>query len=163
MIDALLKAIRSGIHEHTGLQVVHTDLPVSAADKLKRPYYSHKVITYIPDRHTGIHIGAPSGEDIAEKLLLQPTLTVSFNSYDKSLVGANTSAIQAWEWFKYIGVPELGAQGYVVVNVTDLYDRTVPLSDTYEYRYGFDVMIRLVHEIDRIETTIETWMINKEE
>lgn len=160
MIAKLLDLVRKNIYELTGLPVVDTDDPVVRAEY---PFFSYKVTTYIPDRHTGIHQNIASEVDITERLLLQPTLALSFNSYDKNLVKAHSNAITAWEWFKHIGKQDLKENGFVVTKVMAVNDRTIELSEEYEYRYGFDVMLRTSHTIDRTVTSIETWEINKEE
>lgn len=160
MIDDFLRFVRDCIYQYTGLPVVDTD---DHNDRPAYPYFSYKVTSYIPDRHTGIHTQADSGQDVAEGLILQPTLALSFNAYDRTVSKSYDLALQAWEWFKHIGYHELKANNYVVTDVTAIYDRTVALTDTHEYRHGFDVMVRLTHTIERITPNIETWTINKEE
>lgn len=160
MIDDLLKLVRDSIYLHTGLPVVDTDDPFNRPNY---PFYSYKVTSYIPERHYGIFTETIAGEDVSENLALQPTLVLSFNAYDKELNIANTKAMTAWEWFKFIGVPTLKQNDFVVTDVTAVYDRTIELGENYEYRYGFDVMLRTLHVISRTAPTIETYEINKGE
>ena len=45
----------------------------------------------------------------------------------------------------------------VIVKTHNITDRTILDVDEYEYRYGFDVRIRYLKEIERTDATIKSW------
>ena len=160
-IQKIRNVIVKGINEYTGLNTVDTDNP---HEKPSYPYYSYKITTlYTPDKFIGVSRKVNKDNTIKETRTTQPTMTISFNSYSDNVVEANQAALKAWEWFKFVGYLSLKDKGIIVVDVMAVQDRTVFLSPSYEYRQGFDVVLRATHTIEREIETIEEFEFKERE
>ena len=84
---------------------------------------------------------------------------MSFNAYSDDLEECQDAILRAWESFRFKGRRILGDINYVVVNVGDIQDRTVYLTGKYEYRQGFDVEFRVLHQMEDRAETIESYKI----
>lgn len=168
MIGKLKKEIVKGLHAYTGLYVVDTD---NNNRRVKKPFYSYKIIQ-IKTNISGE--GNYSSDfpkslderfkyDYREKVELQPQVVISFNCYSDDIGECLEKTYQAWDYFKHGGNDLLALKNFVVVRTEDITDRTVVLGDRYEYRYGFDVELRFLHEIERRRNTIEEYKFNKGE
>lgn len=103
--------------------------------------------------------------DVVETLEIQPTITMSINSYCKGKVksdGANIDnataykyAKKAYSWFKHSGYMYLSRYGIVTADIKSIKDRAALLETGYEARYGFDVILRFTDEIELRYETIE--------
>lgn len=100
--------------------------------------------------------------DKEETLVLDSKFNISFNAYSNDLSECNSKALKAWEWFKFKGYYYLAYNNIVVVNVSNIQDRTVNIVDNYEYRKGFDIELRALHKIKRTTETIEKYKIEGE-
>ena len=98
--------------------------------------------------------------DAEETLEVQPQATISINAYSKDKIQAQETAKKAMDWFKHVGYQYLFDNNIVVVNIEAFGDRSILIVDHYEFRIGFDVIIRFTDEIKRRFETIETWNIN---
>ena len=93
--------------------------------------------------------------DIKETAIDQVTATFSFNAYGAKSSDAYELAMTAKNYIEHNMYYDLKDAGAVVVSVEAIGDRTVLIDPAYEFRYGFDVIIRMVNSVDRIVATIE--------
>lgn len=150
-----------GIRDYTKYTTVDTDNPHV---KPEYPYYSYKMTNlYTPDPFTGTNTQVNKIDTISQSVVLQPKITISFNSYSDDVVEANQAALKAWEWFKFVGYLKLKDKNIIVVDVMSIQDRTVMLVDDYEHRQGFDVVLRTTHTIEREIETIEKFEFKESE
>lgn len=101
--------------------------------------------------------------DVKETAIDQVTATFSFNAYGASPSDAYDLAITAKNYIQHNLYYDLKDIGAVVVGVEAVGDRTVLLVTSYEFRYGFDVIIRMVNSVDRIIANIDEININMED
>lgn len=165
-MDNLIQLIKDELFDHTKRIVVDTD---NITEKPDYPFYSIKAITIRQDAGEAGNYSADFVKslderfryDYLERLETQPNAVISVNAYGKDNTTASNAAMDAFGFFKFAGRLKLEKENYIVVDVTDIQDRTVLNIDNYEYRYGFDVRIRYVHSIERRTETIETYKIKK--
>lgn len=165
MIKKLRKTLIKGIADETGLLVVQTD---NNFKKPKYPYYSYKFTTMRQNTGEGgvykedfdKSLDARFKYDVVTTLEFQPKVIMSFNCYSDDEFEVEDYILKAWEWFKLKGRRILSDENIVVVEVGDITDRTVFLVDNYEYRKGFDVEFRVLHEFSDRSETIENYKIN---
>jgi len=69
--------------------------------------------------------------------------TISFNVYADKNETTIDNAIKLRQWFLFVGQDYLQDNGVAVVNVGNIENRTTFLVDSYEYKHGFDVQIRM--------------------
>ena len=93
--------------------------------------------------------------DIKETAIDQVTATFSFNAYGAKPADAYDLAITAKNYIQHNLYYDLKDIGAVVVGVEAVGDRTVLIETSYEFRYGFDVIIRMVSSVERIIANIE--------
>jgi len=101
--------------------------------------------------------------DIKETAIDQVTATFSFNAYGAKPADAYDLAITAKNYIEHNLYYYLKDIGAVVVSVEAVGDRTVLIETSYEFRYGFDVIVRMVNSADRIVSTIDEININLED
>ncbi len=166
MIGKLKEEIVRGVNKYTDLRVVDTDNNFRRPNK---PFFSYK-ITSIKTNANGEGnysedfpklLKSEFKHDYREKVELQPQVVISFNCYSDDIGECMDKIYQAWDYFKHGGNDLLALENIVVVRVEDISDRTIVFGDRYEYRYGFDVELRFLHEIERIRPTIETYKFKK--
>ncbi len=164
-IKEIRNAIVKGLYEYLGL------IPIPIEDLQKKesyPYMTYNFISpYTQFRGQGNYSidFAPSDDerfeyDVEETLELQPQATISINAYSKDKLEAQELAKKAMDWFKHIGYQYLYDNNIVVVNIEAFGDRSILIVDYYEFRIGFDVIIRFTDVIKRRFETIENWDIN---
>lgn len=160
MLEEKIKYIRQLIYDDTGLFVVDTD---NNHKKPKYPFYSYKITSFILDNNQAgaMHL-EDKEDDIRQSMVLDSKLIISFNAYSDKVPEAYSKALKAWELFKFRGKEKLRLENIVVVTTGDIQDRTIYIADKYEYRYGFDIELRLIHEIDRTLEEIKTYKIEGE-
>lgn len=166
MIGKLKNEIVKGLHAYTGLKVVDTDNNFRRPNK---PFYSYKITSiktnvsgegnYSSDFPTSLD--ERFKYDYREKVELQPQVVISISCYSSDIAECLEKTYQAWDYFKHGGNDLLALKNFVVVRTEDITDRTVVLGDRYEYRYGFDVEFRFLHEIERRRETIETYKFKR--
>ncbi|SUU94546.1 Uncharacterised protein [Anaerococcus prevotii] len=166
MMMTIRESIVKGLKEYTGLKVIDTD---SNIRRPAYPYFSFKFTSLLQNdkgRGNEYFDFPPSLDkrfkyDHRETLSTQPYYVISFNAYSEDIIESQRSIQKAWDWFRHAGYYKLWEKNFVVVDVGDITDRTVFKDVSFEYRYGFDLRIRYLHEIDRRTETIETYKINK--
>lgn len=103
--------------------------------------------------------------DILETRDTQNKVTMSINAYSNNKLDAQELAIKMRDWFRHTGYQHLSDNNIVVVDALGLQDRTIELVKDYEYRIGFDVILRAAKTTERRLETIETasMLLNDEE
>ena len=85
-----------------------------------------------------------------------PTLTISFNSYSNDITECWQKAMEIREYFALQGYRDLKKEEVIVASIESMEDRTLLLDETsYEFRVGFDVILRVVSETSKLIETIE--------
>ncbi|NNV04668.1 hypothetical protein [Brevibacillus sp. MCWH] len=74
--------------------------------------------------------------------------TISFNVYADKNETTIDNAIKLRQWFLFVGQEYLQDNGIAVVNVGNIENRTTFLVDSYEYKHGFDVQLRMTQNIE---------------
>ena len=136
-----------------------------------KPYYSYNFISpYIRQSAFPALTTETTSKDGQEWIIYTrwelPTITISLNAYDSDLMTAYSKALHLREYFAMHGYRDLKSEGVIVARMEDVQDRTLLLDDTdYEYRAGFDVILRVVSETSRLIETIEEvhYVLNEEE
>lgn len=165
MIKKLRETFIRELSKETNLLIVQTD---NNFKKPKYPYYSYKFITLRQNvGEAGVYkesfdksLDSRFKYDVVNTLEFQPKAIMSFNCYSDDEFEVEDYILKAWEWFKLKGRRILSNENIVVVDVGDIADRTVFLVDNYEYRKGFDVEFRVLHEFSDRNETIEEHIIN---
>ena len=162
-LEEIRNKIVKGLHEHTGVTIVPTD---TADRKPDYPYISYK-ITSSHDANTFslvdklIKAADPKfAHDIQVNRLEQPIITISINAYGENDGIAYDLAVKARDWFTFHGELYFIDLNVVVVNATNISDRTQQIVDDYERRHGFDVRIRSARAIAKRVETIEVYTLD---
>lgn len=90
------------------------------------------------------------GESVLERKETDVEATFSFNFFGQTDLAAMSLAAKAEEYLDFVGEYELNSRGLVVVDITNIQDRTLYLGDAYEYRVGFDVRFRVKEIKERV-------------
>lgn len=165
MIKTLRKLMVKGIHQETGRMLVATD---NNYTKPAYPYYSYKFTTLRQNvGEGGVYkegfdksTDPKFKHDLVTTLEFQPKVVMSFNAYSNDLVEAQDEILKAWEWFKLKGRRLLSKENIVVVDVGNIQDRSTYMVGAYEFRQGFDVEFRVLHQFSDRSETIESYTIN---
>lgn len=97
--------------------------------------------------------------DIKSKALEQTwSITIQSDNDTETL----EKAMLAWDWFVETGNFYFREHNIVVVNVGDITNRDNFISIEYEYRQGFDVRFRFMHEIEITQEEKENIIENLE-
>lgn len=162
----LINVIKDELFQHTKRIVVDTD---NNEKKPEMPFYSAKMLTLRQDageEGNYLHEFVDSEDknfkyDYLEILESQPSAIISMMAYDRTPEGAMAAAYDAYSFFRFAERRRLKEQGYVVVDITDIQDRTVLNVDNFEYRFGFDVRIRYVERLYSRVANIEKYKIER--
>lgn len=162
----LIDVIKDELFAHTKKVVVDTD---NNEKKPKMPFYSAKMLTLRQDageEGNYLHEFVDSEDknykyDYLEILESQPNAIISMMAYDRTPEEAMAAAYDAYSFFRFAKRRRLKEQGYVVVDITDIQDRTVLNVDNFEYRYGFDVRIRYVERLYSKAANIEKYTVER--
>lgn len=135
----LIKAIRNQLAIDHGLTIIRADQsgPIPAL-----PYATYKVIG---DRKGfGRYTTDYSDEESAliEKNNQTRNATISFNVYGTSHDNAYEVAQQLRKWFDMRGSLFMDEINVATVSIKEVNNRTIFLTDSYDERWGFDVIIR---------------------
>jgi len=165
--ETVTKLIVKRLHEILNLPVVPTD---NVGKKPAYPFLSYKITTAR---------SSPGGQpimveelvastnplfefDIKETAIEQPTFTISFMAYAAAAFDASGLAQLALDTVNHALYYELKDVNAVVVSIEAVGDRTALIVDNYEYRYGFDAIIRITTEASRIVETMEEFNFKEE-
>ncbi|MEA4805086.1 LIC_12616 family protein [Acetobacterium wieringae] len=157
--ETVTKMIVKRLHEILNLPVVPTD---NVGKKPDYPYVSYKMIVARSESGGEIMESelVPSADplfefDIKETAITQPTFTLSFMAYAAAAFDASGLAQMALDTVNHSLYYELQDINAVVADIGVVGDRSIPIVDHYEYRYGFDTIIRITTEASRIVETME--------
>lgn len=124
-------------------QVLHCEIVKSNQIHKKPPYpYVSFTITTPVRAEEGTYCEAEDGTRYRD-LLQTWSITVQSNKDNE----ANELAMKAFDWLQVQGDLYLKDNNIVVADISDITNRDNMISIDYEYRYGFDVTFRMVHEI----------------
>lgn len=158
-METVTKLIVKRLHEILNKPVVPTD---NIGNKPGYPFLSYKVTTARSASDGGIiesELVASANPlfefDIKETAIEQPTFAISFTAYAAAAFDASGLAQMALDTLKHSLYYELKDVNAVVVNIEAVGDRTIQIVDHYEYRYGFDAIIRITTQTSRIVETME--------
>ena len=161
-------AIVKALHEYMAIPIVPTD---TADRKPGYPYISYKITTSheaetfsLVDNLVDNIVPSLSERfnyDVEVIRKEQAHFTLSISVYSDNDDTAMALAYKARDWFKFSGYFYMVDMNIVVVNTTNITDRTQRLIDEFEWRYGFDVRIRAARDITKRVETIEEYNFNK--
>lgn len=159
-------SIVKGLQRDFNVPIVPTD---DIKKKPKYPYISYKFTTLKISQgsHNLYNDIVPSRDDrfqydVEHTRTEQPKMVISISTYSTDDVESYQLALDIESWFKFHGYNFLKENGIVVVNTSNIQDRTIQIVDNYEKRQGLDVTIRVM-DIQKCRTeTIEETKINKE-
>ncbi|SMB95362.1 hypothetical protein SAMN00017405_0390 [Desulfonispora thiosulfatigenes DSM 11270] len=155
--------IVKGLYEFLQVPVIPTDNPNK---KPKYPFISYKFTT-LHKNQGGFNLllePIPSIDpnfeyDIEYTREEQPKMVISFSSYSLDDLEAIDLANKIKKWFNFKGRLLLKNNNLVVVECSDIQDRTIQIIDNYEKRYGFDVTLRYSSQSKLKVETIEKFKI----
>lgn len=166
MIMTIRELIVQGLKGYTGLIAVDTD---SNIRRPAYPFFSFKFTSLLQDDEgegNFLWDFPPSLDerwkhDYRETFSHQPYYVISMSAYADSLIECQGAIQLAWDWFKQASYQDFKDKNLVVVEVGNITDRTVFKDVAFEYRYGFDVRIRRLHQVERRTETIESYKITR--
>lgn len=135
----LIRSIRTQVEMDTGFTVIRADQKGKLPEL---PYTTYKVIS---DRK-GVgrddvqHIDGDN--QLIEQRSQERNATISFNVYGTSHYNAFEVAKQLRKWFEWRGSLFLDEMNVALVSVSSVDNRSVFLIDSYDEKFGFDVIIR---------------------
>lgn len=143
---AIRSAILSGLNTHTNRLAI---LAEQSSKKPPLPYASVKFTQLMGNDVTVSNEFIEEVEDELEvKVVTNPEITLSVSCYGESDEDAIDLAMQAYSWFKVIGLETLSASNIVVVSVGAIDNRDSLIGDiVYERKQGFDVKLRVKGEV----------------
>lgn len=158
IIVNLIKSIRSQIAIDTVLTIIRADQkgPIPAL-----PYATYKVIGDRKGfgRYTTDYLDAEN--TLMETHDQTRNATISFNVYGTSQDNAFEVAQQLRKWFDWRGSLFLEEINVALVSTEEVSNRTIFLTDSYDERWGFDVIIRYqdsdeleIDYFDKVESEI---------
>ncbi|KZN96161.1 hypothetical protein AZI98_08845 [Aeribacillus pallidus] len=152
MIQKIKSIIVQAI-EDIGMEIIPAN---TTKPKPPLPYATYNIIApYIKERGKGNLSVYQDGDSTFLKRDEQYKITVSFNVYSEENESTIDWAIKLRQWFLFWGLDFIQEQNVAVVNVGNIENRTVFLIDSYEYKHGFDVQLRLTNEQIRTVEAIE--------
>lgn len=158
--------IISGLYKDLEVIVVPTD---TNAPKPEYPFLSYKFTTiFRSDAKNKLYKTIPSiyeqfEYDVGVTVAQQPQMILSISSYSLDDGESADLANQARKWFELEGRQYLKDNGIIVVDITNIQDRTIQIVDNFEVRFGFDVRIRVYDETKTRIESIEKVNINIKE
>lgn len=88
----------------------------------------------------------PNQDGLEQKKIEEYRTTLSFNFYADTEEETIELAFGVRQWFLFYGEEFLNEQNIVVAEIGNMENRTTFLVDSYEYKHGFDVQLRLTDE-----------------
>lgn len=143
----LIKAIRTQLATDLGLTIIRADQtgPIPAL-----PYVTYKVIGDRKGFGRESSNYLDSSNALVETRNQTRNTTISFNVYGTSHDNAYEVASQLRKWFEWRGSLFLEEINVAAVSVEEVGNRTTFLIDSYDEKWGFDVIIRY-QESDSLE------------
>ncbi|MET4562180.1 hypothetical protein ABIA69_003366 [Lysinibacillus parviboronicapiens] len=158
-----IKAIRRQLASDCTTTIIRAD---QTGDLPILPYATYKIIG---DRKgTGREdVSYVSKTDALEETRVEErNATISFNTYGTTHDNSFEVATKLRKWFVLGGPLYLDEWNVAIVSISDVQNRTTFLVDSYDEKWGFDVIIRYLdtdeHEIDYFDK-VETEIIRNRE
>lgn len=154
-IAPIRSAIQKGLSDFTKVEVIRGE---NNGEQPAYPFVSYKMIMIAKK------IGRANQLTTAEGRLheQQVELTMSIACYSDKITSAETLAYRVLQYFEIDGVEDLQDKNIVIVQTSDLTDRTTFLTTGYEYRFGFDVRIRAKASVLKDVAVIDTVNVTNE-
>lgn len=140
MISAI-KSMIAKIKADIGITVIQAN---QTAPKPPLPYAVYNITApYVKDRGQPNVTARDAGEELYLQYEEQYLVTISFNIFADKNETTIDLAMKLHQWFLFFGQVFLQDNGIAVVNVGNIENRTTFLVDSYEYKHGFDVQLRM--------------------
>jgi hypothetical protein len=153
MISAIKDMIAKA-YQDTGLRIIQAN---TTAPKPPLPYATYNITApYVKERGKENISVYNDGNNNYLKRDEQYKITISFNVYSDKTETTIDWAMKLRQWFLFFGLDFIRDLNIAVVDVGNIENRTTFLVDSYEYKHGFDVQLRLTDEQVRPIETIET-------
>lgn len=160
----LLKAIQEAVETANDLTIIRAD---QTGDLPQLPYATYKVISDRKGvgRETIEFVDLPNQLD--EQVERERNVTLSFNIYGNTHDEAYELAKKLRRWFENNRSAEFCEENNITfASVTDVTNRTTFLVDSYDEKYGFDIIVRYndvdQYEIDYFDTVEYEIIIDRE-
>jgi hypothetical protein len=152
MIEKIKSIIVQAIRD-LGFEIIPAN---TTKPKPPLPYGTYNIIApYVKEGGSGNISVYSDGGNTYQKRHEQYKITISFNVYSDTNESTIDLATKLRQWFLFLGSDFIRDQNVAVVNVGNIENRTVFLVDSYEYKHGFDVQLRLTDEQVRPIETID--------
>lgn len=92
----------------------------------------------------------------------QPQMVLSFSVFSDDELQAQVKAMESVSNLKFVLNSELSVHDIIVLEVTDPNNITGILEENYEFRYQFDVRIRVKSEVTKVADYVEIVAIENE-
>lgn len=153
-LTPIRKAVRNGLAATTKVEVIRSE---SGGNQPPYPFIAYKMLMLGQKIGRANQLMTENGQ-LHEQ---QVELTMSINCYSDNISEAENLAYRVLQYFEIDGVDELQTQNIVIVQTSELTDRTTFLTTDYEYRIGFDVRIRAKASVLKEVEIIENVQINE--
>lgn len=145
MID-IIKSMIAKAYQDTGLRIIQAN---TTAPKPPLPYAVYNITSpHIKDRGQPNMTPQERDGELYLNYEEQYLTTISFNVYADKNETTIDNAIKLRQWFLFVGQEYLQDNRIAVVNVGNIENRTTFLVDSYEYKHGFDVQLRMTQNIE---------------
>lgn len=143
----LMKLIRNEVSDDTSVTLIRAD---QIGNLPPLPYATYKIISDRKGigRENISHLDQP--DTLMETRTQERNFTISINMYGTSHDNAYEVATRLRKWFEGRGSFFLDGIGVAVANISEVSNRTTFLTDSYDEKWGFDVIIRY-NETDSYE------------
>jgi hypothetical protein len=140
-----IKSLISQLYKDAGIRMIQAN---QTAPKPPLPYGVYNI--------TSPYIKGAGREDISyfedgagffQKRTEFYRVTLSFNLYADANETAIDLAIKVRQWFLFFGEDFIRNRNIALYEVSNIENRTAFLVDSYEYKHGFDVQLRLTEEL----------------
>lgn len=148
----MINDIVRGLHIYLGKPVIRGN------QSAPRPPYPY--IQYVPLVET---LDEGTGNESQQGLELQNKMSISFTAFASNPNEAYLLAKKAHVWFKYVGYDYLVRNQIAVVDALTIETRDILEVNKYEYRQGFDIVIRFAEFLESDDNWIEFYTIRREE
>lgn len=158
---ATIKAINKQLRSDTGINVIQANSkgPVPAL-----PYGVYNITSpYIKGTGREDSSYYESNNELNLNRYEEFRVTLSINTYGTTNENAIDLALQIRKWFLFYGEDFLSSLNVVLIEATAIENRTTFLVDSYEYKHGFDVQLRMIDIDNGIVDWIEKAEIEMEE
>jgi hypothetical protein len=136
-----IKSIISQAIEDIGVEIIPAN---TTKPKPPLPYATYNITApYVKDRGQPNIVTKEQEGELYLSYEEQYLTTISFNVFADKNESTIDLAMKLHQWFLFFGQDYLQDNGIAVVNVGNIENRTTFLVDSYEYKHGFDVQLRL--------------------